>query len=305
MSMATVFSSTYIFTPPYLLISIILLIFQYPTRNGSIIFAAPVILSMLTSPIQSTKWIGYLAPMLDYFDYEEFHEITNAQMIEHNKKKGAKKCIIALQPHGVISFCGMCAMVNAPEELRHAKTAAASAVMKVPILKNVMGIFGLTDASASNLRKQFRNEGIKGSVCIYIGGIAELFLSSRKVEKLYLSKRKGFIKLALREGVDIIPVYLFGNTSVLTVLKGGPLAQLSRKLQASVTYFWGAYYLPIPRNEKLVYARGPMMGLPHIPNPTNEDINKWHAKYCEEVNRLFETYKEKVPMYKNKTLQIE
>jgi Diacylglycerol acyltransferase len=47
------------------------------------------------------------------------------------------------------------------------------------------------------------------------------------------------------------------------------------------------------------------MGLPHIPSPTEEDVNKWHAKYCEEVKRLFHTYKEKVPAYKHKKLFID
>jgi hypothetical protein len=44
--------------------------------------------------------------------------------------------------------------------------------------------------------------------------------------------------------------------------------------------------------------------MPHIPEPTNEDINKWHAKYCSEVTRLFESYKEKMPAYKHKLLII-
>ena len=41
--------------------------------------------------------------------------------------------------------------------------------------------------------------GAAGSVVIYIGGIAELFKSSRKEERLYLSKRKGFIKVRRAE----------------------------------------------------------------------------------------------------------
>lgn len=148
-------------------------------------------------------------------------------------------------------------------------------------------------------------EGIDGCLVLYIGGIAELFKSSRKEERLYLKKRKGFIKVALREGVDIIPVYLFGNTSVLTVMKTGPLANMSRKLQVSLTYFWGKYYLPIPRPEKLLYVRGKPLGLPHILEPTNEDVDKWHVIYCEEVTRLFNENKEKLPAYKNKGLFID
>lgn len=169
-----------------------------------------------------------------------------------------------------------------------------------------MGIYGLTPASSGNITKILRSKkGIDSCLVLYIGGIAELFKSSRKEERLYIKNRKGFIKLALREGVDIIPVYLFGNTSCLTVWKNRFLASLSRKLQMSVTYFWGKYMLPIPRNEKLIYVRGKPLGLPHIKDPTDEDLDKWHAKYCEEVKRLFDTYKEKVPAYKHKTLYFD
>jgi len=47
------------------------------------------------------------------------------------------------------------------------------------------------------------------------------------------------------------------------------------------------------------------MGLPHIPEPTDDDVNEYHAKYCEEVTRLFNKYKEKVPNYKHKELFID
>jgi len=156
-----------------------------------------------------------------------------------------------------ITFVGICAWVSAPDDFRKIKTAVASAVLQTPILKNVMGIFGLTDASARNIKNRLKKQGVDGSVIIYVGGIAELFKSSRKQERLYLSNRKGFVKIALREGVDIVPCYLFGNTSVLTVLKSGPLATLSRKLQVALTYFWGKYYLPIPRDEKVRFRVQP------------------------------------------------
>jgi hypothetical protein len=39
-------------------------------------------------------------------------------------------------------------------------------------------------------------------------------------------------------------------------------------------------------------------------HPTQEDIDKYHEKYCQEVTRLFDSYKEKVPDYKHKKLVI-
>lgn len=40
------------------------------------------------------------------------------------------------------------------------------------------------------------------------------------------------------------------------------------------------------------------------PEPTQDDIDRRHAKYCEEVKRLFDTYKERVTDYKHKQVVI-
>eukprot|EP00560_Eucampia_antarctica_P003255 CAMPEP_0197840574 /NCGR_PEP_ID=MMETSP1437-20131217/45681_1 /TAXON_ID=49252 ORGANISM="Eucampia antarctica, Strain CCMP1452" /NCGR_SAMPLE_ID=MMETSP1437 /ASSEMBLY_ACC=CAM_ASM_001096 /LENGTH=338 /DNA_ID=CAMNT_0043450205 /DNA_START=103 /DNA_END=1119 /DNA_ORIENTATION=+ len=304
MSVASIFSLVYIFSPIYILTSVAALLMQYPSRKISMIYGAPLIISLFTPAMGMPSLGEPLKAVLNYFDYEEIHEVSNDDLRKDLKEK--KKFIMACQPHGVISFVGICSWASAPQEFRSLKTAVASVLLSIPILKNVMGIFSLTDASGKNVRRILqKGQGLDGCIILYIGGIAELFKSSRKEERLYLKKRKGFIKVALREGVDIIPVYLFGNTSVLTVMKTGPLAQLSRKFQVSLTYFWGQYNLPIPRPDKLLYVRGKPLGLPHIPEPTDEDINKWHAKYCDEVSRLFNENKDKLPAYKNKTLHID
>ena len=167
-----------------------------------------------------------------------------------------------------------------------------------------MGIFGLISASKKNLIQTFQKKGAEGTVVLYVGGLAELFLSCEQEEKLYLHKRKGFIKLALTQGIDIVPVYLFGNTSVLSVLKTGILATISRKLQVSLTYVWGRWDLPIPREVKLLYVTGQPLGLPKIEHPTQQDIDKYHKQYCDQVTRLFEKYKEELPEYKHKKLII-
>ena len=193
----------------------------------------------------------------------------------------------------------------APPEIRGiVKTAVADVLLITPILKHVMGIFGLMSASKKNLIKAFQKKGAEGTVVLYVGGLAELFLSCEQEEKLYLKKRKGFIKLALTQGIDIVPVYLFGNTSVLSVLKTGILALLSRKLKFSLTYIWGRWGLPIPRDVKLLYVTGQPLGLPKIENPTQEDIDKYHTLYCEQVTKLYNKYRENVPEYKHKKLTI-
>lgn len=299
--LASIFSLSYILTPIYLLASIasfIALPFHY-----ALLFSLPIIISSIIPAQPSRTLVGKLSPMLDYFEYEESFAESNEEI--RARVSSGRRFILAFQPHGVISFVGLCAATNAPEDLRALQTAVASSLLKTPILKHVMGIFGLVDASKKSLQRHFKKEGIHGCVALYVGGIAELFKASRTEERLFLSKRKGFIKLALTENVDIVPAYLFGNTSVLTIFKYGPLASLSRSSGVALTYFWGKWYLPIPRDDKLLYARGRPLGLPHIAEPTQEDIDKWHAKYCEEVVKLFDGNKEKHPLYKHKKLYID
>jgi hypothetical protein len=56
---------------------------------------------------------------------------------------------------------------------------------------------------------------------------------------------------------------------------------------------------------QLLYVVGRPIGLPHIANPTQEDIDRWHGVYCDEVRDIYETYKERVPTYKQKKLYID
>lgn len=301
MCIATIFSMAYLLIPIYLLTATACLL-RYPTSSSSILYALPMLISILIPPRSSLLALQFIHPMLSYFDFESIYHLDSESTIRTSMNNGTSY-IFAAQPHGVLSYVGMCAATYNPTDTLTVPTAAASVVLRTPLLKNIMGIFNLVDASAHNLQQLFRE---RKSVLIYIGGIAELFKSCRSEERLYLQQRKGFIKLALKqENVDIVPVYLFGNTSVLSVMKHGPLAALSRKLQASLTLFWGKFYLPIPRDEKLLYVIGKPLGLPYISNPTQEDIDKWHAIYCEEVRKIFEMYKERVPMYKHKKLYID
>ncbi|CAE7420688.1 DGAT2 [Symbiodinium microadriaticum] len=230
--------------------------------------------------------------MLDYFDFETAFETSDDDLVarlEELKKEG-RSMIFAGQPHGVLSFGGLCAGIAADSRFTDLVTAAAGAVLATPVVKHVVGIYGLIDASAKSLTRRLARGGAQGSVVLYTGGIAELFKTSDTEEILFINSRKGFIKLALRTGADIVPMYFFGNTSVLSVLKSSLLESLSRSYQISLTIFWGEFGLPIPRKHK---------------EPTDEDVDKWHAKYVAEVRRIFDKNKHKVPLYKDKVLVTE
>ena len=305
--MASIFSLSYIIGPFYIIAALYYLIRYHDLH--SLYFALPFLISAITPPVKipTIVYSDIFGYMKDYFSYEEIFEISDNDLIKRlaEFKAVGRSIIFTGQPHGVLSYGGLCAGANMDKRLTGIVTAVAGAVLMTPVIKHVVGVFGLIDASAKSLKKQLAKGGVEGSIVLYTGGIAELFKCSETEEKLFLLQRKGFIKLALREGADIVPMYFFGNTTVLTIPKVPFLETISRAMQMSITIFWGRWGLPIPRPHKVLYVRGKPLGLPRIANPTDEQVTEWHTKYCKEVQRIFDTYKHKVPQFEDKKLVIE
>ena len=163
-----------------------------------------------------------MTPLQFGFQYDNIVE-TKPIHVEHDIKTNNNNYIFAVQPHGVLSIVGLCWAIHSQHSVEDptlcniVPTAVASILLKIPILKHTLGIFNLIDASKRSLIKQLTITKTKpathSNLVLYPGGMAELFLSCESEEVLYLKQRKGFIKLALQTGVDIIPVYMFGNTS--------------------------------------------------------------------------------------------
>jgi hypothetical protein len=57
---------------------------------------------------------------------------------------------------------------------------------------------------------------------------------------------------------------------------------------------------------QLLHVSGQPLGMPRTPikRPRQAVIDHWHQKYCQQVQRLFDDYKERVPLYKKKKLVI-
>ncbi|CAM9638091.1 unnamed protein product [Choristocarpus tenellus] len=205
----TVFSSCYYYSFLYP-ITVLVAFFAMPL-TFAVVFAAPLFLSIV---VPAKRLPGVLASpffkcALKYHDFEEVLETPREEL---DKLEAERRLIYAVQPHGVMSVAGICyAIYQAPRPTP--PTCVASVILQVPILKHVFGSFGLISASSRSLARALS----KTSVVLYIGGMAELFLSTPHEERLYAAKRKGFIKMAMRTGTDVVPSYYFGNTTVLEV----------------------------------------------------------------------------------------
>jgi Diacylglycerol acyltransferase len=187
------------FIAPFYMISAVLVLLRFSQSSlWAWIYVAPILISALLPSMAMPSVLRQLTPVLDYFDFEEIFEATPINVAQEIIS-GRKNYLLVLQPHGALSFVSIASAIHGtfPELQGRLGTAVADAVLYTPIIKHVLGIFGLVSASKKSMQRTMRKKGIAGSMVLYVGGMAELFLSCDKDERLYLKNRKGFIKLAL------------------------------------------------------------------------------------------------------------
>lgn len=126
-----------------------------------------------------------------------------------------------------------------------------------PVLRRYAGRLGMLRASHESARHAF---AAGGCVLVFPGSDMETFRPFRDRAKIVLAGRKGFVKLALRERVPIVPIVTAGTHEQFVVLfRGDRLAKLvhahewarSEVLPLVLSIPWGLTsgfvpYLPLP-----------------------------------------------------------
>ncbi|KAF8373063.1 hypothetical protein PRIPAC_79492, partial [Pristionchus pacificus] len=113
-----------------------------------------------------------------------------------------------------------------------------------------------------------------------------------------------FIKLALTEGADLVPMYHFGENETYHPVSGICPKRL-RNMQAHLMKTFGfcpplllgrsLLGLPwgglVPHQVNLESVIGDAIRVEKTKNPTQEQIDQLHAKYCQKLTDLFDKHK--------------
>ena len=142
------------------------------------------------------------------------------------------------------------------------------------------------------------------SVGVVLDGIAGMFNDgdhTQATERGHVLSRKGIVKVALKAGVPIIPVYAFGATSLWSIFVDpfGMLEQLSIRLNVSIVPFFGRWGWPFgaPRRAPLLLAFGepiahPQTDFAKFDNEQGKQlIDRYHAKLVQGFCQVFDTHK--------------
>lgn len=168
---------------------------------------------------------------------------------------------------------------------------SATALFYIPGWRHFIGWMGSLPATSSNFKKLLR----KGSVAVIVGGIAEMFMGSPKEERIMLQTRKGFVRVAVEEGADIVPVFHFGNSLILDFWPQS-LANLSRKMRTSLGIQRGRFGTPLPRSKPIFMVTGRPVKVKKT-DPKQDlsgfeaEVDRAHAAVVEELKGLYDRHK--------------
>ena len=111
-------------------------------------------------------------------------------------------------PHGACTANHMMTMTNSCQMLsKHyrgeKRDLAASILFSIPFVGELLLLLGCVDASASTANYNLT----KGrSLLVFVGGEKEQLMTEQGKHKIFLSNRKGFVKLAITYGAALVPM---------------------------------------------------------------------------------------------------
>eukprot|EP00088_Acartia_fossae_P045718 TRINITY_DN4926_c0_g1_i6.p1 TRINITY_DN4926_c0_g1~~TRINITY_DN4926_c0_g1_i6.p1 ORF type:complete len:150 (+),score=30.17 TRINITY_DN4926_c0_g1_i6:40-489(+) len=124
-------------------------------------------------------------------------------------------------------------------------------------------------------------------------------ISKQDMIILVIKKRKGFVKLALETGSQLVPVFSFGEKE-LFFQPAGYNSFLEKHLVNKIGFypvaFSGRGYAQnwfgiLPRKQPIHVVVGEPIQSSKIDAPSHQDIESLHERYIEEVEKLYNAHK--------------
>ncbi|KAK1336129.1 hypothetical protein QTO34_003929 [Cnephaeus nilssonii] len=151
---------------------------------------------------------------------------------------------------------------------------------------------------------------------IIVGGAQEALNARPGAYKLLLRNRKGFVKLALMHGVPLVPVFSFGENELFDQVENSPGSwlrwiqnQLQKVMGISLPLFHGRGIFQysfglLPYRRPIATVVGKPIEVQQIPQPSQEEVDKLHQHYIDELCNLFEAHKLKYNVPEDQHLEF-
>ncbi|GMR40703.1 hypothetical protein PMAYCL1PPCAC_10898 [Pristionchus mayeri] len=252
-----------------------------------------------------SHWFRTHAPYMtwagDYFNY---------RIVKTEELPTDRNYIVGSHPHGLIcfgmliSFASYMSGITSLYEGIRFWSGTLAGQFSSPIRREILMLAGMGAVTKRNIQWVVRQEDKGQALAIAIGGLNEAIVSAPGQYFLKLKNRKGFVKIALSEGADLVPMLHFGENETYNAVEGICPIRL-RNMQARLLQTFG--FCPpllvgksllglrwgglVPKKTRMATVIGGPIRVEKSANPTAEEVDELHKRYCDKLICLFETHK--------------
>jgi 1-acyl-sn-glycerol-3-phosphate acyltransferase len=294
--LVTVLLFNVFFAPVMVLVSMIIpFLFASPWVWGSVftlVFAVYLPTFFLTSPHKTGAMES--SKLRTSFLVEDVIKYFNGRLVKTADVDPTKQYIFGYHPHGVLPIAAMWA-TNSPSwnlfqtHARGTVTLIASHLFGIPVTREFLAAAGAREVS----RVSFNHALTQGkSVVLVPGGMKEMRESLSTMDDIVVCRsHKGFIKMAISHGVDLVPMFSFGETKLLDCAFPELQKFCWKNLGIPFPLFVGRWNLPVPRPQQVTILVGPAIEVEKNAEPSEEYIDSIADKYFTALHEMFEKHK--------------
>ena len=217
------------------------------------------------------------------------------------EKRHRRRLIFGFHPHGIYAF-GLFTLVfrrssgfdNIFPSLRAERgnrkgllVGVASALLHVPVVHLMFSYLGFIPASRRTMKNACSSDH---DVALIPGGIKEMFTSdSADSDIVYIKRRRGFVRLAISSGRDLVPVFSFGESRTFTSVKAFRSIReaVSRRFRVSLQLFHGRWFTLIPYRVPIYVVVGKPIDVSSIRDRLSQEGIVDEEKIVDEVHRVY------------------
>ncbi|XP_028839139.1 diacylglycerol O-acyltransferase 2 [Denticeps clupeoides] len=252
--------------------------------------------------------------------FRDYFPIT---LIKTHNLLPSRNYIFGYHPHGIFCFGAFCNFgteaTGFSKKFPGIKPSLATLAgnFRMPFFRDYLMCGGICPVNRNAIDYLLSQNGTGNAVVIVVGGAAESLDCAPGMNSVTLKNRKGFVKLALQKGADLVPVYSFGENEAYQQMifeedSWWRLAQ--KKFQKFLgfapclfhgcglfsTESWGF----VPYCKPINTVVGEPITVPKMEEPSPDVIDTYHEMYIRSLMNVFDKYKTRFGLKETDVLYI-
>lgn len=278
----------------------------------------PYLLHMLLSKAASDGKLRFRSERFRHSRiWHFFADYFPAKLHKTHDLPADRKYIFGYHPHGIISHGAYAAFATEALGFSEKFPGITNSLLtldsnfRIPIYRDYILSMGLRSVSKESITNILSRGGTDGhgagrAVTIVIGGARESLEAQPGTLRLVLGERKGFVKVAMRTGADIVPVLAFGENDLYDQVspKSHPhLHRLQmfvlRTLKFTLPFLHGrgifnydVGLMPYRRPLNIVVGKPIRVTKRAESDLETSEIDQLHGLYVKELEKMWERYKD-------------